>query len=678
MPLSTNLPFSVAEVVHGVRISDPYRWLENRDTPQTEEWLQEQSCHFNTYFAECPYLAELEFRVQAYLDVTTLDQPARVGDRHFYRKRNRGEEQGSIYVRNEITDEERLLVAPACNERFVSVGIHRISEDGRFLAYELKHGGEDQNEIHIVDTRSGAVLPDTIPRGHSRGFVFSPQNDGYFYIQETGAVGHEHELCRHRFGQVGNDVVVFRAPRSNGSRLILTANAMRLGAIWLRPKGCRVLSDFSILSFESESQWITVFREKAVPYNPILLHGRILVRSETHSRDSQLIEISQDGSELRRLVPPRGMPIRQCAITRDRLFVNYLDPSVSTIEAWDFEGRQLKSVEVPSGGTVSLLSAHSQNSDSFFYSYQSYDCPPSIFEYSVRAGTSTLWHQRHPPRPNWRCHTREATFTSKDGSSIPVTLVSAEHESHDASRPAIMTSYGGFGVAMTPQFSVLVTIMMELGAVFVLPHVRGGGEFGKAWHEAGRRKNKQTTFDDFIAAAEWLYREGIATPERLAIFGGSNSGLLVACAMTQRPDLFGAVLSIAPLIDMVRYEQFDDAAQWRSEFGTTEDPEDFRALYSYSPYHRVRADINYPATLFVSGDKDDRCNPAHTRKMVARLQERPAQLSPIILDYSEERGHSPVLPVFVRVRALARRIAFLCRQLNITLLEGGNCETSRS
>jgi prolyl oligopeptidase len=203
-----------------------------------------------------------------------------------------------------------------------------------------------------------------------------------------------------------------------------------------------------------------------------------------------------------------------------------------------------------------------------------------------------------------------------------------------------------------------------------VPQIRGGGEFGKAWHDAGRARNRQTAFEDFISVAEWLCKRGVTTPEQLAIFGGSNSGLLVAAAMTQRPDLFGAVLCIAPMLDMLRYELFDQAAKWRSEYGSVEDPDDFQALYAYSPYHHVAEETNYPATMFVSGDKDDRCNPAHVRKMTALLQQRRAQKSPVIVDYSAERGHSPVLPLSVRIPALARRIAFLCRELHIALPKG--------
>jgi prolyl oligopeptidase len=240
----------------------------------------------------------------------------------------------------------------------------------------------------------------------------------------------------------------------------------------------------------------------------------------------------------------------------------------------------------------------------------------------------------------------------------------------------IMTSYCGFGASMTPRFSVLVTLLIELGAMFALPHIRGGGEFGRAWHEAGRRRNRQAAIDDFIASAEWLCSTRRTNPELLGIFGGSNGGLLVGAAMTQRPDLFRAVLCIAPLLDMLRYERFDRATEWRREYGTVEDALDFQALYAYSPYHHVTSSTNYPSTLFVAGDKDDRCNPAHVRKMAGALQNRPAQTSPVIVDYSGERGHAPVLPLSVRVSALSRRIAFLCRELKIIVPDGGGDETA--
>jgi prolyl oligopeptidase len=243
------------------------------------------------------------------------------------------------------------------------------------------------------------------------------------------------------------------------------------------------------------------------------------------------------------------------------------------------------------------------------------------------------------------------------------------------SRPVVMTGYGGFGVPITPLFSVLVAILMDCGALVALPHIRGGGEFGPPWHDAGRGRKRQRSLDDFIAAASWVCQVGITTPQQLGIYGGSNGGLLVGAAMTRRPDLFRAVLCIAPLLDMVRYENFDQAAKWKDEYGTWQDKEDFLALFAYSPYHHVLDAVDYPAVLFVSGDKDDRCNPSHVRKMAAKIQQRDAQTRPVLVDYSLERGHSPVLPLSIRIEALARRIAFLCQELQISYLGKGSYET---
>jgi prolyl oligopeptidase len=233
--------------------------------------------------------------------------------------------------------------------------------------------------------------------------------------------------------------------------------------------------------------------------------------------------------------------------------------------------------------------------------------------------------------------------------------------------PTIMTSYGGYGVSMTPQFSVFVAFLMERGCLFALPNIRGGSEFGAEWHDSAKRRKRQVAFDDFLSAAEWLIETGRTEPRRLAIFGGSNSGLLVGAAMTQRPDLFHAVVCMVPMLDMLRYHLFDNAHVWAEEFGTADDPQDFAALFRYSPYHNVRETTAYPATMIVSGDSDQNCNPSHARKMIARLQAANISESPIVLDYSRHRGHSPVLPLSERVEALTDRMAFLCDQLNLTV-----------
>jgi prolyl oligopeptidase len=295
----------------------------------------------------------------------------------------------------------------------------------------------------------------------------------------------------------------------------------------------------------------------------------------------------------------------------------------------------------------------------------------SVHEYRVDTKKQVDWSTPTEYSLTHSLLVQHVCYSSKDGTEIPMCLVMRNELTPIRVRPVILTGYGGFGTSMTPRFSVLVTMMLDLGAIFAMPSIRGGSEFGRAWHEAARARRRQVAFDDFISAAEWLCAEGITTPHMLAIFGASNSGLLVAAVMTQRPELFCAVLCIAPLLDMIRYEHFNLARKWRCEYGSTEDAEDFHALYAYSPYHRVRENVNYPSTLFVSGDMDERCNPAHARKMTAVLQDRKSQVNPILLDYSGQRGHLPVLPLSVRIEALERRIAFLCRQLGIRIPSDG-------
>ena len=666
----------IEEIVHGTTISDPYRWLEDRNLPETEEWILAQQRRSEQYFRCCPDLGAIERRVRDYLDVEVVDHPARVGDRYFYRKRAVGEEQGSICTRRTSGGSERVLAAPSIVESFTSLNLYRISADGAYLAYEVKRDGGDRKEIRFVDVNAGTILPNLIVLGYARGLAFS--RTGYFYCHEIDESSGEHLIRHQSFGSTEKPMIVFHVGKTKGSRLLLRSSERWLGAVCVRPEGSGFVTDLWIRTLDDESaEWVHVIQGRRERCGTVLWRDRILALVETGSGNSQLIEISQNGKELGVFVSENKIPLREIRLTRDRIFVSYTEHGATTIEAWAYNGQQAESISLPHGGTVRMLPSPAQETDSLFYTFETFDVPPAIYELRASTTPAVLWHQQQPPKPNRWAKVQESTIPSRDGEQVPLTLVSLEPiEASTNPMPVIMTSYGGFGATMTPQFSVLAIILMELGAAFAVPHIRGGGDFGKVWHDAGRARLRQTSFDDFIAAAEWLCDQGVTTPCRLGIFGGSNSGLLVAAAITQRPQLFGAMVCIAPLLDMVRYEQFDEAMKWRGEFGTVEDVEDFRALYAYSPYHHVAEDIDYPPALFVTGDRDDRCNPAHVRKMAARLEDRSAQKSSVIVDYSQERGHSPVLPLSVRIPALARRIAFLCRELGITIPKGGFNETT--
>ena len=363
--------------------------------------------------------------------------------------------------------------------------------------------------------------------------------------------------------------------------------------------------------------------------------------------------------------PTTDVPIQNVAVTESRIFVSYTRRIQTQIAVFDLFGKPLSELPIAKSDTVRLAGG-SPNEDELFFERESFtkaDSDLSLFLSDWR-GEGLGGTDGFRLTPKHSCHT-QVWFTATDGTRIPMFLVGRHDVLEGGRHPAIMTSYGGYGVPMTPQFSVFVAFLLERGCLFALPNIRGGSEFGVEWHNAAKRRNRQVAFDDFICAAEWLIETGRTEPQRLAIFGGSNSGLLVGAAMTQRPDLFRAVVCMVPMLDMLRYHLFDNAHVWKEEFGTADDPDDFAALLGYSPYHQVREGVSYPATMIVSGDADQNCNPLHARKMTARLQAANVSDHPILLDYSRHRGHSPVLPLSERIEALTDRMAFLCDQLQL-------------
>jgi prolyl oligopeptidase len=671
----TSLSKPVTEVLHGVTVVDPYRWLENRSLPETQGWLNEQRQYYENYFAHLAGMESLRARVHELLDVEIVEQPAKAGSYYFFRRRQKGEEQACLWVRDVVTGSERLLVDPSGQGPFVAVAIFRIADDGRALAFALKHGGERPEELHFVDVATGNIWEDYLPAGQSRGLEFASDSTGYYYCHDVivnNSASHAHEIRYHEFGgSFDRDVLLFSCPRSTNSSVILSADAANLGAIYSRETSSGPKVDFYVASRENDRLWRTIFANRPYPYGTLLHHGRYYAMSLANNSHGQVIELGDDGSEGAVVIPAGDIPMSGLIPTADSLYASYDVDCSTTVHRWSWTGVDLGPLPEQPQGSFGMLPNYSNNSEALFFLHESFSQPPAILEYEETSHSYRRWPLQPPPiSEGYQYGVQRIAYPSKDGTAIPMWLVNSDGIRPVSPRPAIMTGYGAAGFSMTPRFSFLVTIMLEFGCVFALPNIRGGGEFGNEWHEAACRSKRQVVYDDFLAAAEWLCDQGISTPEQLAIFGGSNSGLLVAVAMTQKPDLFRAVLCIAPLLDMLRYERFGDAAKWVSEHGTVDDADEFHALYKYSPYHRILDQQDYPATFFVTGDKDGQCDPAHVRKMAARLQDRDAQSHPILVDYSAERGHTASLPLSVRVEALTRRIAFFCNELGIDLRSG--------
>ena len=662
----------VTDTLHGVTVTDPYRWLEDQESPQTRAWLRAQTDYARAYLDSIPGRERIRARVRELLDVETYDSVQKVGSRYFFRKRLPNQEQPCIFFREGPDGEDQLLIDPAerATGRYTAVKPLRVSHDGRLLLYEVKEGGERTGTFEFLDVQSRTTLTDVLPRGFLRGFAFAPDSRSFYYVHEGAGAKRPHYRAayHHVLGtSFGDDQQIFFAGDNDKLRLQIVPGNEQLGFLVYRFLG-KTYTDFylwPIGSTDAPQPWI---ENAEYTLAPLLLEGgRVLAITDRDAPNFRIVEMrhgKDHEAEFADLIPTSDSRIQSWSVTRNRILVSYIRGTQIQVEIFDLRGRRLGQLPIEEWDTVRLTGG-SADEDELFFERESFAKPIQIYCYSTQDGEPTLWAERTVAfDPRNYSHT-QVWFTAKDGTRIPMFLVGRREAIEGGPRPTIMTSYGGYGVSMTPQFSVFVAFLIERGCLFALPSIRGGSEFGVEWHNAAKRRNRQVAFDDFLRAAEWLIETGRTEPRKLAIFGGSNSGLLVGVAMTQRPDLFRAVVCMVPMLDMLRYHLFDHAHIWKEEFGTSEDHQDFAALMSYSPYHRVHDGVAYPATMIISGDADQNCNPLHARKMTARLQAANVSEHPIFLDYSRLRGHSPVLPLGDRVEGLTDRMAFLCDQLEL-------------
>jgi prolyl oligopeptidase len=675
--LASAPPFSpiepVTEVLHGVPITDPYRWLEDQDSPRTRRWIEEQTQYAREYLDHLPGRQKIRDRIREFLAVETYDSLQKAGNRYFFRKRLPDQEQPSIYMRDGAEGKDQLLIDPAVPGKgnYTAVKPLRVSPDGRLLLYEIKQGGERTGTFALLNIETRTTLADVLPRGYLRGFAFAPDGKSFYYVHEPVDTKRPfyRAVYRHVLGtSLEHGEEIFRAGDSDKIRLCLISEGNRLGFL-VYQFGKQTRTDFYLRTLEKRGTTQTFVASADCVLSPQLIPGKILALTDRNAPNLCIVELRLCGkkeTEWVEIVPETDARINQWLVVGDRIFVSYIRQSRTNVSIFDLSGKKTGEMPVQEDQSIRFLGG-SAESDELLYETESFADPASIWRYSETSAKQTLWARKSVRFGAASYGHIRVWYTSKDETQIPMFIFGRRDVLEGGCHPAIMTSYGGFGVSMTPQFSVFVSFLVERGCLFALPSIRGGSEFGAEWHKAARRRNRQVAYDDFLSAAEWLIRSGRTRPDKLAIFGGSNSGLLVGAAMTQRPELFRAVICMVPMLDMLRYHLFDNAHVWQEEFGTTEDPEDFAVLAKYSPYHQVRDGVAYPATMFVSGDADRNCNPLHARKMTARLQAANASAYPIFLDYSQFRGHSPVLPLSARIDALTDRMAFVCDQLQLSV-----------
>jgi prolyl oligopeptidase len=646
-------------------VVDPYRWLEDQDSKETRAWIDAQYKCAEAALEKLPGRDAITKRLTELYQIDSYELPEEHGGRYFFTRRLAGQDLAQICMRQGAkgTDEVLINPLPWSPDHSVSAVIQKISKDGKFLYYGRREGGQDEVTVHVLDIEAHKDLPDVLPSANY--FSVEPTNDhtGIYYTKALPegprayyhAMGTDPAKDKPLFGEkLDKDKGLALEPSEDGTHL------------------------YYLVIYGSGSEKTEVYLQNLKNHGPIVpvvndlnsvfwtaWAGNTLVL-QTNWKAPQWHAYAVDPEKTarenwREVVPESDIKLDVITPAGGKLVATYLRNASTELKVFDWEQKDSYTVPLPGLGTVQV--GGRWGSPEIHYVYTSFNYAPTIFSYDVKTKKSSVWAKSKAPLDPNAFTVEQVWYKSKDGTKIPMFLFSKKGAKKNAETPVLLTAYGGFDVNITPDFEERAIVWVEHGGILAVPNLRGGGEFGEEWHRAGMFEKKQNVFDDFIAAAEYLIAEGYTKREKLTIEGGSNGGLLVGAALTQRPELYQAVVCAYPLEDMLRYQKFMDGAYWVSEYGSAEDETQFPYLYAYSPYHHVKAGVKYPAVLFITGDGDTRVAPLHARKMAARLQAATASRQPILLLYDTKSGHSGGRPVNKEIEEHTDTLSFLFWQV---------------
>lgn len=659
---------SVKEILHGVELVDPYRWLEDKNGPETRAWIDAQNAYTQSLLGAWPARDPLKERVAQLLKVDVISSPVERNGRYFFSKRLATQEQRVIYLRKGPQGADELLIDPhpMSPDRTTSVTLIDVTLDGTLLAYGVREGGQDEVSVHLLDVEARKNLSDQLPKARYTGLSLKPDGRGFYYARH-GAEGPR--VFYHALGtESSKDVEIFG--KGYGPEKIIRAELSEGGQYLL------------IFVFHGSSGDKTeVYYQDAIKAGPVVpvvndidarfvgeaVGDHLYLQTNWQAPNERIMDVDLKNparDRWREIVPTSDAVIAEFGLAGGKLLVGYIRNVASQVRVFEPDGKYVRDIPLPAIGSVGGVASRWQSTE-LFYAFSSFHLPPSIYRYDIAKGTQEIWAQIKIPIHSDRFEVKQIWYESKDKTNVPMFIMHNKGLKLNGSHPALLYGYGGFTVSLTPLFSIRAALWVESGGVYAVPNLRGGGEFGEEWHKAGMLEKKQNVFDDFIAAAEWLIKQGYTNPSKLAISGGSNGGLLVGAALTQRPDLFQAVVCAVPLLDMIRYHKFLVARFWVPEYGSSEDPGQFKYLHAYSPYHHVRRGTKYPAVLFITGDSDTRVDPLHARKMTALLQAATASDRPILLHYDTKVGHAGGQPVTRQIDDLTDELSLLFWQLGV-------------
>jgi prolyl oligopeptidase len=660
---------SVVDNYFGTAVPDPYRWLEDDRSEETAAWVAAQNEVTFDYLSQIPYRGKIRSRLSELYDYPKIGAPSRQGD-WYYSIRNDGlQNQGIIYRQRSLDDEPEVFLDPNTfsADGTVALGAFTFSPDYRYMAYTVSSSGSDWVEIFVMDTETGEKLAD-----HIRWVKFSEPAwslDGFYYSRyDTPAEGslyagrNEYQkVYFHRLGtDQSEDVLIYEDPahpqryfsavpcRDDRHLFIVASEGTSGSEILYRPIGSE--GPFEVLFPGFEHDYAVVWFKD----------DRALIYTNDGAENFRLAEVdlTADRPVLNELIPEQGDRLDGVTPGGGYLFARYLKDASTRVYQYDMQGNRIREIELPAIGTASGFEGQEEDTQ-LFYTFNSFNYPPTVFAYDPAAGTSEVLIRTEVPFNPDDFTVEQVFYPSKDGTRVPMFLVYKKGMKKDGQNPVHLYAYGGFNIAYGPTFSPALVMFMEQGGIYALANIRGGSEYGESWHRGGMLEHKQNVFDDFIAAGEYLIAEGYTSTPKLAVSGGSNGGLLIGAVMTQRPDLFGVCFPRVGVLDMLRYHKFTIGWGWAVEYGSSDNEEQFRYLYAYSPLHNLREGVCYPPTLVMTADHDDRVVPAHSFKFAARLQAVQACANPALIRIESEAGHGAGKPLSKQLDETADMYAFL-------------------
>ena len=671
----------VEETIQGHKIVDPYRYLEDVNNPDTRQYVERELAYTRSILDPLPGRDSIHRRLSQLLTIGTIGPPQLGGKYYFYTRREGMQNQPVLYVREGVNGTDRTLVDA---NRMAADGTVALdwwfpSEDGKYVAYGTSASGSEESTLHIIESSTGKVLPDTIERTRFASVAWKKDNSGFYYTRHpkkgdvpAGEEVYHVKVFYHALGtDPSKDPLLFGEGRKaqdvpnvalsdDGRWLLITVFEG-----WSK-------SEMYLQDLNAGTPPVEMTTGKEFLYSADIYKNKIYITTNEGAPRYHVFvadPANPKRENWKELVPQTDAVLQGLSVFGGKLFAQYEHNASSQLKLFDVEGKKLDDIALPTIGTV-FAPGGKWDKDEAFFGFQSFTVPPSIFRYDLNDHKTALWGKVEAPSIEPSAYeVNQVWYNSKDGTRVPMFVVYKKGLEKNGKNPTLLTGYGGFNISVTPAFNRSAYLWLEHGGVYAVANLRGGAEFGEDWHRAGMLEKKQNVFDDFIAAAEYLISEKYTDKDHLAIQGGSNGGLLMGAMITQRPDLFRAVVCAVPLLDMLRYQNFQIAKLWIPEYGSAEDPKQFDWLYAYSPYHHVKAGAEYPAILFMTADTDTRVDPMHAKKMAALMQAEAkngaSKERPILLRIETKAGHGAGKPVTKQIEEGTDTYSFLFWQLGV-------------